>query len=249
MMPEMNKYSKVPHYHGLRVYLVSTILYFFLVFPVAGILAVKYVPDYMSRSKKNQPESPISKASEGFIDLDKKDSVTNALPEVKFSIDSSSYNIQFTTPDSPNISLTAGGNKQETSQIGGTMALLIRLLMVSFLIGLGFNLPFLIYFNKKRKFLPVKPRIHQYCRKFVLRTPLINSGILALPYSITLFYMLYIILFKKGVDDLNWQFYLQFFFITLVASILTLMLVYFWMKHRVHIRTYFYRRRIKEKDL
>jgi class 3 adenylate cyclase len=235
-MPELSKYSKVPHYHGLRIYLVSTILYFFLVFPVAGILAVKYVPDYMNRAKTNQPQSPISKASEGFIQLNENDTVTAVNAEEGVSSDSSLFTIRFSNPDSTHFKLTTGGKTEENSQIGGTMALLIRLLMVSFLIGLGFNLPFLIYFKNKRKTTPIKPRIQQYCRRFVLKTPLINSGILALSYSITLFYMLYIILFKKGVDDLNWQFYLQFFFITLVASILTLMLVYFWMKHRVHIR-------------
>jgi class 3 adenylate cyclase/uncharacterized membrane protein len=235
-MPEMTKYSKVPYYHGLRVYLISTILYFFLVFPVAGILAVKYVPDYMSRAKNTQAVSAISKASEGFSNLKMADSISNVTPGMQISTDSSSFNIQFTPPNSSKFGVTVGNDTQENSQIGGTMALLIRLLMVSFLIGLGFNLPFLIFFKNKRKFKPIKPRIQQYCRKFVLRTPLINTGILTLPYSITIFYMLYIILFKKGVDDLNWQFYLQFFFITLVASILTLMLVYFWMKHRVHIR-------------
>jgi hypothetical protein len=52
MMQESRKYSKVPRYHSLRIYLVSTVLYFFLVFPVAGILAVKYVPDYMSWEKR-----------------------------------------------------------------------------------------------------------------------------------------------------------------------------------------------------
>ncbi|MCK9398890.1 MAG: HAMP domain-containing protein [Bacteroidales bacterium] len=231
-----NKYGKVPHYHGLRVYLVSTILYFFLVFPVAGILAVKYVPDYMSRTKNNQAVSAISKASEGFSQLNEIDSVSNQIRNVQSSTDSSSFSIKISTPDSPKFGMTLGDKTQENSQIGGTMALLIRLLMVSFLIGLGFNLPFLIYFKKKRRRMPIKARIQQYCRKFVLKSPLINTGILTLPYSITLLYMLYIILFKKGVDDLNWQFYLQYFFITLVASILTLMLVYFWMKHRVHIR-------------
>jgi class 3 adenylate cyclase len=235
-MTEVNKYSKVPHYHGLRIYFVSTILYFFLVFPVAGILAVKYVPDYMSRSKTNQPNSPISKASQGFSRLNPVDTVSNLIKDVKITNDSSLFTIRFSSPDSTHFNVTTGGQTGDSSQIGGTMSLLIRLLMVSFLIGLGFNLPFLIYFKKKRRRMPVKARIEQYCRKFVLKTPLINAGILMLPYSITMIYMLYIILFKKGVDDLNSQFYVQFFFITLVASILTLMLVYFWMKHRVHIR-------------
>ncbi len=231
-----NKYSKVPHYHGLRIYLVSTILYFFLVFPVAGILAVKYVPDYMNRSKTNQPESAISKTSDAFSKLTENDTIAEVNTIENQPADSSSFTFKITTPESTNIGVTVGGNTQEDSQIGGTMALLIRLLLVSFLIGLGFNLPFIIYFRKKRKFLPIKPRIQQYCRKFVLKIAWINTGILTLPYSITLLYMLYIIFFKKNVDDINWQFYLQFFFITLVASILTLMLVYFWMKHRVHIR-------------
>jgi len=236
MITEKNKYSKVPRYHGLRVYLVSTILYFFLVFPVAGILAVKYVPDYMKRAKLNQPESAISKTSEAFSELHKKDSISNVVPDGKSSADSSFFTIRFSNPESPQLKVNTGENSQEDSQIGGTMALLIRLLFVSFLIGFGFNLPFLIYFKKKRKGLPIKARIQQYCRRFVLKVAWINTGILTLPYGITLLYMLYIITFKKGVDDLNWQFYLQFFFITLVASILTLMLVYFWMKHRVHIR-------------
>ena len=214
-----NKYSKVPHYHGLRVYLVSTILYFFLVFPVAGILAVKYVPDYMKRSKTNEQESVISKVSDGFIQLNVNDSINSAPKDENASSDSSFLTVRFSNPDSPQINITTGNTQQENSQIGGTMSLLIRLLFVSFLIGLGFNLPYIIYFNKKRKSLPIKPKVLQYCRKFVLKIAWINTGILAVPYSITMLYMLYIITFKKGVDDLNWQFYLQFFFITLVASI------------------------------
>jgi class 3 adenylate cyclase/uncharacterized membrane protein len=231
-----NKYSKVPRYHGLRVYLVSTILYFFLVFPVAGILAVKYIPDYMNRSEANKIEPAVSNASEGIDQIKNNDSINQASMDGSASSDSSLITVRFSNPDSPQINITTGDKQTENSQIGGTMSLLIRLLIVSFFIGLGFNLPFIIYFKNKRRFSPIKPRIQQYCRKFVLKIPLINTGILTLPYSITLIYMLYIILFKKGVDELNYEFYQQFFFITLVASILTLMLVYFWMKHRVHIR-------------
>ncbi len=252
MSRSKNKYSSVPHYHGLRVYLVSTILYFFLVFPVAGILAVKYVPDYMKRAKNNQAVSPVSKVSDRSEKRLDKDSITLAEPGVRLNADSSSFNIRIITPDSAKYSVMAGDKNQENNQIGGTMALLTRLLLVSFLIGLGFNFPFIIYFRNKRKGKPIKVRIQQFCRKFVLKIPWINVGILSLPYSITLLFMLYIILFKKSVDDLNWQFYVQFFFITLVASILTLMLVYFMDETSCTYKvpgTYFYRGRIKEKDI
>jgi class 3 adenylate cyclase len=122
------------------------------------------------------------------------------------------------------------------NKMGDTMGVLIRLLVVSFLIGFVFNLQFKIYFRNKRLLKPIKPRNAQFCTRFILKTPIINVGILMLSYGITILYMLYIILIKEDLDSVNRQFYLQFFFITLVSSILTLMLVYFWMKHRVHIR-------------
>lgn len=230
-----NKYIKIPRYHGLRVYLVSTMLYFFLVFPVAGILAVKYIPDYMNREKKEQAGNET-----GSLAGQSEDPAINAnidsLPDNDEKPDSAFFRIRLANPDDPAIKVTAGNTSRENSQIGGTMGLLIRLLFVSFIIGLIFNLPFITFFRKKRTGKPVKLRIQQYCRKFILKIPIINTGILALPYTITLIYMMYILLIKKGVEPSDFSFYKQFIFITLVASILTLMLVYFWMKHRVHLR-------------
>jgi class 3 adenylate cyclase len=232
-----DKYRKIPRFHGLRVYLISTMLYFFLVFPVAGILAIKYVPDYLKIKKDKGPEVTATVEETENTGQEKlADSLTGGNKENLSSIDTSIFKVEFSNPDSPGFHIKTGGNSQDKSQIGGTMSLLIRLLLVSFLLGLAFNLPYMIFFNKKRKSQPIKPRIQQYCRRFILKVPLVNTAILAMPYSITVIYMLYLILFKKNEDDLNWQFLVQYFFITVVASILTLMLVYFWMKHRVHIR-------------
>ncbi len=238
-----NKYSIIPRFHGLRVYTVSTILYFFLVFPVALILAIKYyLPDYLDKINAEQqkkaeqvhatdPANPENTASPGFqpapADTGKVEPEKN---------DSSLITVRFTNPDSPGIRIGPANGSQENSQMGNTLGLLTRLLLVSFLIGLGFNLPFKIFFRKKRQMKAVKTGILQFCRKFILKVPIINTGILFIPYGITLLYMLYIILFDKKLDDMSRDFYIQFFVISLVASILTLMMVYFWMKHRVHIR-------------
>lgn len=237
MVNVTDKYKKIPRFHGLRVYLISTMLYYFLVFPVAGILAIKYIPDYLNRGDISAPQLLKSNPGEPTTtDSTASDTNTSLVKQENPGGDSSLLTIRFSKPDSPAFTVSTGNNSKENGELSGTMSLLMRLLLVSFIFGLAFNLPFLIFFSKKRKREPIKPRIEAYCRKFILRVPLVNTAILAMPYSITLLYMLYFILFKKNADNLNWEFYVQYFFITLVASILTLMLVYFWMKHRVHIR-------------
>jgi len=211
-------------------------LYFFLVFPVAGILAIKYITDYLSKNQAANNEQPQLNSPDSLKINKLQDTIVNFIQDEAAKDDSSFITVRFSDPDSTQLRISTGNNNQDSSQMGNTMGLLIRLLFVSFLLGLGFNLPYMIFFNNKRKGKPVKSRIQQYCRKFVLKIPIINTGILSLPYGITVLYMLYIILFRKSINELNWEIYLQFFFITVVASILTLMLVYFWMKHRVHIR-------------
>ena len=147
-----------------------------------------------------------------------------------------SLNISLILPVLPPRIKNPAGNTRKPEPDGRNHGITDRLLLVSFLLGFAFNFPSGIIFQEARKLnRPVKPRIEQFCKKFLLSSPLINIGILFLSYGITLLYMLYIIFFKKDLDDLNREFYLQFFFITLLSSVLTLMLVYFWMKHRVHL--------------
>lgn len=237
MAPIHNRNLKIPHFHSLRVYLVSTILYFFLVLPVASILALKYyIPDYLYQ--KSEPAAIAN--PDNSTDRQVYDPATDTLGKTADSIrraeNNSLVTVRFSTPDSPQFHITTGENTSENSRFGGTISVLMKLLFVSFILGLFFNLPFKIYFSKKRNLKPIKPGVFQYCRRLILKVPLINTGILALPYLITLLYMLYFILFRKDEDPMDRQFYTQYFFITLVAGILTLMLVFFWLKHRVHIR-------------
>ena len=236
------KYKKVPRYFGLRIYLLSTMMYFFMAFPVAGILLFKYIPDYMTSNRENMIDntvSPLSRASENFS----QDTLLLDHPESDFIHIRISDSMRQSLVINPDTLISQEGIQEpetigisEDNKIGGTMSLLIRLLLISFILGFAFNLPFKIFFRKKRKGKQIPPKLHKYCRKLLLKTPLINAGILFISYGITIFYMVYILLFEENLDEINRQFYNQFFFISIVSSMLALLFVYFWQKHRVHIK-------------
>jgi len=111
-------------------------LYLFLVFPVAGILLFKICPDIY---KKAQTENPLAKPSEIPAP-----SESNSILKIGSPVDSN--RVQLYKDSSLQISLTLPGqkgnnqdnvdNQQGRSQMGDTMGLLIRLLVVSFILGL-----------------------------------------------------------------------------------------------------------------
>jgi class 3 adenylate cyclase len=123
-----------------------------------------------------------------------------------------------------------------TSHFSAVSGLWIRLLIISFFLGFAFNLPFKIYLRKKRKHKKIKDGLFRFCKKYILKTPIINAGILMITYGITSGFMLYQLLFHGDFNEITLRFYRQFFFIMVVSSILNIMFVYFWQKHRVHIR-------------
>lgn len=76
-----------------------------------------------------------------------------------------------------------------------------------------------------------------YCRKHLLSTPVVNSIILTFPNVVVILYSLFFIIprgafegeFEKGL-------FVQFFYLSVVASLLEFLFVYYWQKHRVHIK-------------
>jgi len=229
-------YNKVPSYFGFRIFLTSTILYFLLVFPVAGILLFKYIPDFLERE-----DSPFAT----FYPKEQQTSDSLSQPNKSMSSDPSAVNVRFSLPGDTVMADTTKSSSRTNiklddmeggNRIGGVMGLLAKLLLASFILGFAFNLPFKIYFNKVRKRKPVSQRLQQFCKMYLLKTPAINTIILFLAYGITVIYMLTELALKKDLDELNRQFYMQFFFITIVSSTLTLLLVFMWQRHRVHIR-------------
>jgi class 3 adenylate cyclase len=112
-----------------------------------------------------------------------------------------------------------------------------RLLGLAFLAGLLYNLPFKIFFRRKRKGKRISPRLRSYCRRELLRSPRINTLILMLAYGIIHALMLFVFLNVKPEDNsLERKLFEQFFYISLVASLLVILFLFFWLKHRVHLR-------------
>jgi len=227
--------KRVPKYFGLRIYMISALLYLLLVFPVAGILLIKNLPAYLQDINAIQgtdttnvsgpvPPEELSLADSVRMDL-RQD--TTGVSDVMIGFDET----QVTKNNGTSETVSTDDN-----QIGGTLGLLLRLLLVSFILGFIFNLPFKIYFRRKARNKPVKEKLFRFCKKYLLKTPVIMTGILSLPFLITILYMMYMLLFTEGLDEINRKFYIQFFFISFTASVLILLFVYFWQKHRVHIR-------------
>ncbi|MBN3034155.1 MAG: adenylate/guanylate cyclase domain-containing protein [Bacteroidales bacterium] len=137
------------------------------------------------------------------------------------------------------LSQPSAGDAQDEheSPTGQAFRLLINLLLISFLAGFLFNIPYKRYFRKIRRRQPVSDKLRHFCSRYLLRLPWISSLILFLPFAIMHVFML----IKMGQQDrfrgdLEHTLFTQFFYVSFIASILAGLFVYFWEKHRVHIR-------------
>jgi len=244
--------KRIPHFHGLRIYLSSIILYYGLVLPFILILYIKYAPKFNeARIARSNPISiPVDSfnlmydtavniiaESEGQTIVTGpsekpqplSDTVSDSIsePEIRFD-PSKGISINTGDPDKD------GG---ESRQISRSFNLLFNLLLISFLLGFIFNLPFKRYFSRKRKGRVISPRLFTFCKKFLLRSPLINAGIISIAFIIAhgyMFFSLYIS--NEQITELEDNRFTNFFYISLIASLLSLIFIYYWEKHRVHIR-------------
>lgn len=237
------KKKKVPKYYGLRIYLVSTLLYFFLVMPIVGLLWLKYGPELLDVSTGTQTQIINDSISiqnrvnelEGFLDNPLNANLPITGDSLKLITDNVS--VSDMNPSTQNeFSLNAKRTTNRENKIGETLYILIKLLLLGFLAGLAFNLPFKIYFKKKRKNKIIQPKLFNYCKKHLIKSPLYNSIIIMTPYAITLGYMVFILLFDNNFDEITNQFYIQFLFISTLASILTVVFLFYWQRHRVQLK-------------
>lgn len=234
--------KKVPRYYGLRIYLVSTLLYFFLVMPIVGILLLKYSPNLIKFSQDSEIQLNNASIANPNDTLQLQNEIAglqyDQLPiagdTIKMITDAVSVSELIPSTQNEfnlNAERTVTGNKFED-----TIYLLLKLLILGFLAGLAFNLPFKIYFKKKRKNKIIQPKLFNYCKKYLLKTPFYNGIILFLPYGITLGYMKYILLFNNNFDDITNRFYIQFLIISILATVLTVVFLFYWQRHRVQLK-------------
>ncbi len=243
------KYRSAPALYGFRIYAISTMLFLFLVFPITGILLIKHGPDLQKLRTGDytfsMPDSimitPDTIAITYFSDsiIETEEITSNAEPApILTGTDSTGTEASSgrDPADREDIVFALNTDDSMTLHFSKVSKLWIRLMIISFFLGFAFNLPFKIFLRRKRKGKNIKERLFRFCKKFILKTPMINAGILFITYGITMGYMLFILLFHPDFNEITLRFYRQFFFIMVISSILTLFLVYFWHKHRVHIR-------------
>ena len=130
---------------------------------------------------------------------------------------------------------------------GGPFSIFFKILTIltlaAYIAGLIYNNPFKRYFKKIRRKQEPGDKLRNYCKRQLLSTPLINATIITLPSAIVLLYSFVFILLKNQVEvPIEKEIFREFFFLAVLATVLEFLFVFYWIKHRVHIRylEYFY---------
>lgn len=119
--------------------------------------------------------------------------------------------------------------------LGKSFEILINTFLFSLLLLAFFSTPYKRYFSRKRKMLSAIPALENYCRKWLLSSPNIHAALFSLPFIVSHSYIA-ITLFTGNIEnELRYGLLRDYFYISILASFLTVLFVYYWSKHRVHI--------------
>ncbi len=222
--------SALPKYRVGRLFVFPLMLYLLLVFPLLGIMSLKSFPALKEKGKlqfnKEVGASPEKEHDNLVFEFNKQNST----------------GLKLVTTDGDSLATSkiepANENTKNSAAFSGSMSKMFRLVfLVSLILGIGFNLPFKRYFSRKRKGRNVSKSLYNYCRRFLLKTPLINAGIILLTFTIMHGMMIYRLSNPNGFDDdIARRLYTNYLFISLVASLLSVLFIFFWQKHLVHIK-------------
>jgi class 3 adenylate cyclase len=232
--PELKRY---PRYRVLRIFLFSIFLYYLLVFPFLIVLFMKNSPQMMHKAKQQMERSSLQKDEINSNSALKIDSAkqgglhfTLGLPKDQAN------NMEIKSGEGEDVMLYSGSNKE--NRFNSILSMIFQIvLLTSTILGYAINIPFKRYFRKIRKGKVVSHKLKSFCKKYILVTPYINSGILFFTFGILHGYMAYILFFTKDLTDpLTYKLFSNFLLVSFVASLLSILFVFFWQKHRVHIK-------------
>jgi len=237
--------KNTPRYFGFRIYLSSSILYFFLVIPFLAFLVFQSVPEYLKERPTEYQESKAlidslnisfdSIAEFNEMDIDSMVNNAVALAEnMADSLDSTEGEVHIVTEGEEQEHVIGPGNSKP---FGTYFLLLFLLTLLCYLTGLIYNSRFKRYFRLKRKSREVPEKLHAFCKKQLFRTPIVNALILSIPNIAIIIYSLISIITRAGFDrEGDRDLFIQLFYLSLVATMLEFLFVFYWQKHRVHIR-------------
>jgi serine phosphatase RsbU (regulator of sigma subunit) len=261
---------RVPKYYGLRIYLSSSILFFFLVIPFLSIMVFQSVPKIVASKEGgllNRTEAAdslkgsleedliiasgdsliqelidsleISTAQWQDFDQEKTDSIVKATIALGRTFADSAES--WREEGEPEAADT--GQEEEDINIGEEahfpefFSFLFFGTLVSYLLGFIYNWPYKRFFKFLRRKRNISEKLYAYCKRQLFRTPLFNSLILILPNLAAIVYSLSIIFNENHFKgDTEHSMFIQLFFLALVATMLEFLFVFYWMRHRVHIK-------------
>lgn len=220
--------KKAPKYISFRIFISSALLYFFLVIPFAGFMWVQKIPDLLRL--------------ETGMSLSQADSVLS----IKIGPQETRRQNTVQEYDTPDVLITdlfenISPDKKEDLEIKSTSHistsfdyLLNAFLVILVLLGL-LSAPFKRFFRRRKKQLFIAQRLENHCRKWLLKTPVIHAILFAIPHAISLSYTAWTIYSGKLENDLKFSLLQDYFYVSLLSAFLTILFVYYWSKHRVHL--------------
>lgn len=220
--------KKAPKYISFRIFISSALLYFFLVIPFAGFMWVQKIPDLLRL--------------ETGMSLSQADSVLS----IKIGQQETRRQNTVQEYDTPDVLITdlfenISPDKKEDLEIKSTSHistsfdyLLNAFLVILVLLGL-LSAPFKRFFRRRKKQLFIAQRLENHCRKWLLKTPVIHAILFAIPHAISLSYTAWTIYSGELENDLKFSLLQDYFYVSLLSAFLTILFVYYWSKHRVHL--------------
>ncbi len=245
-----NLKKKTPSYYGLRIFLTSYILFFFLAIPFMSFLAFRAIPRFAEEFRTDDNGRGITAdtldmvqgadtlLSENQIDSIVPEAAEKAVAIAKEEKEAASVTLRGEGPSEPEEE-----DEGENVNLFGDrvfdvfFTLLFLLTLLSFLLGFIYNRPLKRFFRQVRRGRETPDKLLATCRKRLLHTPLVNGLIITLPFNVLIIYsIIFIISAGKIQYESQGELFMQFFFLSIVTTLLMFLFVYYWQKHRVHIR-------------
>jgi len=242
--------KSIPKFYGLRIYLSSIMLYFFLVLPFIGFIIFQNVPTFI--------ENRAGGTEQVAATVDSLRTVFDSIATLSESEIDSLVNltIQSDVADLVNKAIIIEESEDSRILIGpqpedeGALrifaekgpfaryfALLFVLIGASLLAGFIFNRPFKRFFKKTRRKKEIPQKLHAVCKKRLFKLPLVNSLIVTMPNIVVIIYSFIFLVSEVSFDEeVERSMFIQLHYLTIVATLLEFLFVYYWQKHRVHIK-------------
>ena len=220
--------SKIPKFYGLRIYLVTSLLYMLLVFPFVMLLGFKNLPQIIG-SKPELTQSFVSNNGQRDLDEKQTNQKTKTIDTTKKVI------LEYGTVDD---TTSFRWSYQEDNQTENATyyPVLLRSLLFSFALGLLFNYPFKRYFKLKRKRKAISRKLFNFVKTWLLRVPLINGLIFLAGLLFALGHAIYQLNYNIFPNEVSRSVFETYVVISAIASLLAFLLIYFWERNRVHLK-------------